>query len=371
MQELSLLPNALNGKLLAWADKMIEQGICEKTAPKMRAFLLNPTKSKVFCLELTVVVSAGKSLKARNTKLEGDTFEFITGYDTVMHMGEAIKNPTTPELIADVQKLAVANGAAPTVVFQPAAPPAATQRDGSVLEILNSLSPAVLKTVNISVSSSLWDPWPDDGVAPQLRYVGKPTSWACQDEGKEVLRTKWEMGRDDNGDLIVDGQGKPKYAPTEATLVSRLVENGLRLEPFDDGAPPPKLSSVVELAASDTHLLSSTDLSSIEVLLARARAVVSPAAKYFETSMEGTRGGQLARMKAARLFNPLHVLASGEVTAADIDGLELFRFAKHPKIAPKIQACRRRRRHRPMPQPSICPSQDSLLVACLNNSASS
>lgn len=42
-------------------------------------------------------------------------------------------------------------------------------------------------------------------------------------------------------------------------------------------------------------------------------------------------------MKAVRFFNPLHVLASGDVTEADIDGLTLFRFAKHPRLAPKIQ----------------------------------
>ena len=58
--------------------------------------------------------------------------------------------------------------------------------------------------------------------------------------------------------------------------------------------------------------------------------------------MEGKRGGQLARMKAVRFFNPLHVLASGEVTEADIDGLLIFRFSKHPKLAPKIKVCRRR-----------------------------
>jgi len=41
-------------------------------------------------------------------------------------------------------------------------------------------------------------------------------------------------------------------------------------------------------------------------------------------------------MKAARFFNPLHVLANGEVTEEDVDGLALFRFAKHPKLAPKL-----------------------------------
>ena len=31
------------------------------------------------------------------------------------------------------------------------------------------------------------------------------------------------------------------------------------------------------------------------------------------------------------------MLASGAVTEEDIDGLALFRFAKHPKLIPKIQ----------------------------------
>ena len=57
---------------------MIEQGICDKTAPKLRAFLLHPTKSVLFTLELTAVLFSGKPLKAQNTSLEGDTYEFIT-----------------------------------------------------------------------------------------------------------------------------------------------------------------------------------------------------------------------------------------------------------------------------------------------------
>ena len=35
-------------------------------------------------------------------------------------------------------------------------------------------------------------------------------------------------------------------------------------------------------------------------------------------AMEGKRGGQLARMKAARFFNPLHVLANGAVTEEEL-----------------------------------------------------
>ena len=100
---------------------MVEQGICEKTAPKLRAFLLNPTKLKLFTLELTAVVMVGKGLKARNTALEGDTFEFITGFDTILHMGEAMKNPVTPELVEAIKKLATANGATAAAVTAAAA----------------------------------------------------------------------------------------------------------------------------------------------------------------------------------------------------------------------------------------------------------
>ena len=40
VQELSLLPNATNGNLLKWADKLIGEGLCDKMAPKLRSFLL-------------------------------------------------------------------------------------------------------------------------------------------------------------------------------------------------------------------------------------------------------------------------------------------------------------------------------------------
>ena len=340
VQELSLLPNAANGNLLMWADKMIDEGICEKTAPKLRAFLLNPTKLKLFMLELTTVVMVGKGLKARNTAMEGDTFEFVTGYDTMLHMGEAIKNPVTPELVEAIKKLAIANGATTAAVTAAAAAAAtatttttaaaADDDDSAIPAILASLSPTIFKTANVSVDSSFWD-W-HGTPPPQPRYCGKPTSWVSDE--KMQIRIKFEKGRDDAGNPQLDGTGKPLYEVTQVCDVSKLQSCGLRIENFDDGAAAPTLSAV---PIADTHLLSSSDLSSFDVLLARAKAVVSPAAEYFEKSMEGKRGAQLARMKAARMFNPLHVQSSGAVTEADIDALQLFRFSTHTKIFPKIQ----------------------------------
>ena len=296
--------------------------------------------------------SAGKGLKARNTKLEEDSFGFITGYDTIMHMGQAMKHPITPELTAQLQQLADAHGAAPAPMFA-----AATPVQSAADKVLESLNRTVLKTVNVSVDSSFWD-WGGQP-PPQPRFTGKPTSWVSKE--KTAIHISWEVGRDENGDQIVDSNNKPKYAATDKAEVKKLMQHGLRLEPFDDGAPAPTTTDVPEgthtaaplaqqpaqgvpavegvavSSVSDAHLLSAPDFTDIKYLLALARAIVGPAAKYFVDSMEGKRGAQLARMKAVRFFNPMHVLASGEVTVADIDGMSLLRLSTHPKVQPAIE----------------------------------
>ena len=303
-------------------------------------------------VELLVAVHVGKSFKARNTKLEGDSFEFITAYDTLVHMGETVKNPITAELTAELKNVATSATTAPASLFATLAPKlpvapatpvtplapaisATTNDGGTVLEILKSLTPAVFKTANLCVDSSFWK-W--DQAPPQPSFSGKPTSWVSTADGKEELRVRWQVQRDPDGQQVLDAKGKPKYeASVQSAIVAELMQHNLRLEPFDNAAPPPTLSAVPALAESDTHLLSSSNLSDMNVLLAHARAIVSPAAVYFEKTIEGKRGGQLARMKAVRFFNPLHVLSSGEVTETDIEGLSVLRMFEHPKLKPKIE----------------------------------
>ena len=354
VQELSLLPNALNGKLLIWADKLIAHGLCDKNAPKLRQFLLNPTKLKLFKLELLVAVHIGKGLKARTTKLEGDSFEIITGYDTILHMGEAMKDPITPELSKELDNLAKDLASTPAPLFAPAPrehaqPTEPEPTEPNVVDILASLSPAVFKTVNVSTDAQLWE-W--SGTPTQPRFAGKVTSWfkapGQAEKGEEMIRIKWELGRDDNGEPQLDATGKPKYHATKEWRISKLLEHGFRLEAFDDGSPAPTLAppsvqtDPSEQAAqqeSDTHLLASNNLNDTKVLHARARAVVSPAKAYYDAKMLGKRDGQLQCMKAVRFFNPLFVLGSGEVTEQTIDGLAVLRLSKHKKVAPQIEVC--------------------------------
>ncbi len=45
-----------------------------------------------FKIELITVVCVGKHLKDGNTELEGDSFEFITSFDTLSSMGQDLKS---------------------------------------------------------------------------------------------------------------------------------------------------------------------------------------------------------------------------------------------------------------------------------------
>ena len=45
---------------------------------------------------------------------------------------------------------------------------------------------------------------------------------------------------------------------------------------------------------------------------------------------------EVARLKVARIFNPLHVLGY-QISVADIDSLQIFRLTEHPLIMPHIE----------------------------------
>ena len=63
VQELSLLPNLLNGNLHSWAESMIADGICPTTAPKKLTFLDNKDKKNRCMIEMITVVYVGKHLR--------------------------------------------------------------------------------------------------------------------------------------------------------------------------------------------------------------------------------------------------------------------------------------------------------------------
>jgi hypothetical protein len=75
-QEFSLIPNANNDNLLLWSQ---------------RSSRLNSSP-----------VCVGKHLKAGVTDLEGQTFEFITTYDTLASMGQELKSCMSSEVLGNL-----------------------------------------------------------------------------------------------------------------------------------------------------------------------------------------------------------------------------------------------------------------------------
>ena len=188
VQELSLLPNLLNGNLRKWAETMIQDGICPSIAPKMLTFLDHKGKVNRLTIELITVVHLGKHLKAGGTALEGDGFEYLTAYDTLIGMGEHLKSSMSSlEFMSEMVQVVEANGdTADASLFCERN----RVRVSSAAEILRSLTN--IQGVMVSINSDWWD-W-DGEEPPQSRYKGRIVKWHSKDQGSEQLIIAWELG---------------------------------------------------------------------------------------------------------------------------------------------------------------------------------
>jgi hypothetical protein len=145
------------------------------------------------------------------------------------------------------------------------------------------------------------------------------------------------------------GQG---YAPPEKADLSKasvragkaLTESkySFLLEPYENGAPAPTLlQPEVPVADASPFLLTNPDFSKMDVVKAYAHTIVAPAIDYWIKTIDVKKGDEVARFKAARIFNPLHVMVN-KISVADIDNLNLFRLSEHPQIDTHIQGMKQR-----------------------------
>ena len=307
--ERSLFPSMSDGSLKRWVVALGENGLCDKTAPRMLGFFTNDTKRTLLWLELAVLALCGKPLKAGWTTLEGDRFEYLRASKTMAKIRAALQSPVTLELKQVVKQIAAAAPRPPTSTTAKK-PATKKKQEDSRLAALLSLKTVV--GVCVSILAAYWS-WGPEG-APQLRYRGEITRWASKDGCKLYIR--WEDRAEGGAESLCDQHDDTNF----------LLEEGFdfRLEPYGDGRPtptPPLLST--------PFLLAQTDLRDENVLLARVDAIVAPAHAYFcsRFSENGDRASQMARMNAAVIFDPLHV-KSAPITAAQIDALEVFRFSQ-------------------------------------------
>jgi hypothetical protein len=163
-----LLPNANNGNLLMWSQRMVTEGICPRVVPKILAFLQHKDKLNKFKIELITVVCVGKHLKAWGTDLEGQTFEFITAYETLVSMGQELKSCMSSEVLGNLLAAVVEeNGGKNDLsvwghVMQ--------GKVSHVAEILLSL--VSVNRVIVSINPHWWD-W--SGEVPPTRVRGRIT----------------------------------------------------------------------------------------------------------------------------------------------------------------------------------------------------
>jgi hypothetical protein len=170
--------------------------------------------------------------------------------------------------------------------------------------------------------------------------MGRIVKWHSKDQGSEQLIIAWEIG-------MIAGIMQQGYAPSEKADLSKASVRGgkaltesqysFQLEPYENGAPAPTLlQQEVPVSDASPFLLTDPDFSKMDVVKAYAHTIVAPAIDYWIKTIDVKKGDEVARFKAARIFNPLHVMVN-KISVADIDNLNLFRLSEHPQIGTHIQ----------------------------------
>jgi hypothetical protein len=199
-----------------------------------------------------------------------------------------------------------------------------SRRVSHVAEILLSLTS--VKGVFVSINPQWWD-WP--GEVPRTRVRGRITKWASKREGTEQLSIQWELGSGD------DVEGQVTYTQPEVADLSKPsavmgkflgdAQYSFTLEAYANCTPAPTVvTKEADMAVAAPFLLAKPDSSKTEVVKAYVYTIVAPATDYWKETIEVKKGAQLARMKAVRIFNPLHVLGN-KISVSDIDGLKIFK----------------------------------------------
>jgi hypothetical protein len=186
-------------------------------------------------------------------------------------------------------------------------------------------------------------------VTPAAHSVGAEESECESGAEKESERDGEEEDDDSDDDLQIVASSAGTEAPAKKAKMTLTEEQerfakqflpaayAFTLEPYVNGTPAPShVTKEVDMAVAAPFLLANPDFSKTEVVKAYAHTIVAPAMDYWKQTIEGKKGDQLERMKAVRIFNPLHVLGN-KISVSDIDGLKIFKFYEPPEIRAEIE----------------------------------
>jgi hypothetical protein len=210
---------------------------------------------------------------------------------------------------------------------------------GALRERAENMLPSSLKT---PAASAVLSSEALNVVTPAAHSVGAEDS-----ECESGAENESERDGEDDDDSTMTIAGEVTYTEPEVSDLSKPsasmgkfltdAQYAFTLEPYVNGTPAPTLvTKEADMAVAAAFLLVNPDFSKTEVVKAYAHSIVAPAIDYWKQTIEGKKGDQLERMKAVRIFNPLHVLGN-KISEADIDGLKIFKFYEHPEIRAEIQ----------------------------------
>ena len=310
--EKSLFPNWGNGNTLKWLRQCRTENVGLSFVSQLSAMVEKRATFTLLYIEIVTVSLCANDLKKRSRYLEGDTYEFLYTYQTLIDIRDSLKSVLSPDLKFECTKIA-------------AQAPCRATNDVSTRESRDDRLDAIraLKTlagVRCSILATYWK-W-QGAPPPKERFVGEFTRWAHKEDNQVYIM--WEDRPGGSLENLLDFEDGANFL-----LDSKFA---FSLEPYVDGRLAPTIPWL-----PTPWLLARTDLTDPLVIEARCDAIMAPAHAYFVDRVFNQRARFVARAKAARYFDPLFVKAEG-ATDLDITRLAQIKILKHPTIAPHYAA---------------------------------
>ena len=257
-----VLPYLSDGKLLQWALAVQAKGLCEKSVPRMIAFLKNAQKVTLLLTELTVLESIGSYICNENTGLEGDGFNFITDISRVDSMKSKLNSPLDDTATSKLKEIAAE---AP----KPKRQPRKVKRKPTIQQLRLALVDRIFDDVNPTT--------PDDHGTFKVVAVEKKDI-----HGEEMVAYFNDVEKERPDGVQEDCEHIGALELFEATWAN-----------WKEGKPTiassPDVSDVSD--ASAPFLLASENLTDPKVLEAYGQTVLAGAKAYFNNTFLVKRGG--------------------------------------------------------------------------------
>ena len=280
--------------MIELAEWMLANGYCKKTAVKMLAILKDDRKRTMLHLETAVEVEVGVAIKVMGRVLEADGYVQVTGNEVIAKLKALLDDPMAAQLRAKVVTIAAAA--------------AASAAARGLLQGCGGRGGARRAPGRRCCGQDCGGRGGGGCDAPACRCCA-PVAAARPARQAAIANPH-------------------APAPGAAVLASAPVQPPVLVQ-------PPALTDAL---TTYEEMCKNADLTDVAVLERMVIMIVRPAQVYFQRVFVRECGDQLKCLFDARVFDPLHVSATG-VHEADVDSLvksyrffSLDEFKGHPAL---------------------------------------